>query len=134
MAHEKQRYFVCYDYGTGGLVRVLLARSEDKIARVCPGHRLSPTGNQEGQAMAGHPNVARIKNLYAAMAKSDLAALNDVFADDLVWHDCGRNQLSGDYRGGASSGTSARSRRSRRDRSTLTFIRSLPTMRTVSRC
>jgi uncharacterized protein len=49
--------------------------------------------------MAEHPNVARIENMYAAMAKSDLAALNDMFAEDLVWHDCGRNQLAGDYRG-----------------------------------
>jgi ketosteroid isomerase-like protein len=101
MADEKQRYLVCYDYGTGGLVGVLPARPENKIACACPdpGHRLSPTGNQEGQAMAEHPNVARIKNVYAAFAKGDLAALNDVFAEDLVWHDCGRNQLSGDYRG-----------------------------------
>lgn len=49
--------------------------------------------------MAEHPNVARIRNMYAAFAKGDLAALNDVLAEDLVWHDCGRNQLSGDYRG-----------------------------------
>ena len=49
--------------------------------------------------MAEHPNVARIRNIYAAVANGDLAALNDVFAEDLVWHDSGRNQLSGDYRG-----------------------------------
>lgn len=101
MADDKQRYLVCHDYGTGGLVGVLLARSENKLACACPdpGPRLSPTGSQEGQAMAEHPNVARIKDVYAAMAKGDLAALNDVFAEDLVWHDGGRNQLSGDYRG-----------------------------------
>jgi uncharacterized protein len=49
--------------------------------------------------MADHPNVGRIRDVYAAMAKGDLAALNDIFAEDLVWHDCGRNQLSGDYHG-----------------------------------
>ena len=49
--------------------------------------------------MAEHSNVARIGNMYAAFAKGDLAALNDVLAEDLVWHDCGRNQLSGDYHG-----------------------------------
>jgi ketosteroid isomerase-like protein len=49
--------------------------------------------------MAEHPNVARINDVYAAMGKGDLAALHDMFAEDLVWHDCGRNQLSGDYRG-----------------------------------
>ena len=31
--------------------------------------------------MAEHPNVARLKNLHAAFARGDLAALNDVFAD-----------------------------------------------------
>ena len=49
--------------------------------------------------MAEHPNVARIRNIYAAFANGDLAAVNDVFAEDLVWHDAGRGQLSGDYRG-----------------------------------
>jgi ketosteroid isomerase-like protein len=49
--------------------------------------------------MAEHPNVARIKDLYAAFATGDFAVLNDTFAEDLVWHEGGRNQLSGDYRG-----------------------------------
>jgi len=49
--------------------------------------------------MAEHPNVAPIRDMFAAFAKGDLAALNDVFAEDLVWHEGGRNQISGDYRG-----------------------------------
>ena len=49
--------------------------------------------------MAEHPNVAVIRDMFAAFAKGDLAALNDVFAEDLVWHEGGRNQISGDYRG-----------------------------------
>ena len=49
--------------------------------------------------MTEHPNVARIKDLYAAFATGDFAVLNDTFAEDLVWHEGGRNQLSGDYRG-----------------------------------
>jgi ketosteroid isomerase-like protein len=49
--------------------------------------------------MAEHPNVARIKDVYGALAKGDLAALNDVFAEDVLWHETGRSQLSGDYRG-----------------------------------
>jgi ketosteroid isomerase-like protein len=49
--------------------------------------------------MAEHPNVARIKDGYAAFAKGDFAVLNDLFAEDLLWHDAGRNQLSGEYRG-----------------------------------
>ncbi len=36
--------------------------------------------------MTEHPNVARIKDGYAAFAKGDFAALNDLFAEDLLWH------------------------------------------------
>jgi ketosteroid isomerase-like protein len=49
--------------------------------------------------MAEHPNIARIRDGYAAFAKGDFAVLNDLFAEDLLWHDAGRNQLSGEYRG-----------------------------------
>ena len=49
--------------------------------------------------MDENPNVARIKEGYAAFAKSDFAVLNNLFAEDLLWHVPGRNQLSGDYRG-----------------------------------
>jgi ketosteroid isomerase-like protein len=55
--------------------------------------------NQEGKTMAEHPNIARIKDVYAAFATGEFAALNDLFAEDLLWHQGGRNQLSGDYRG-----------------------------------
>jgi uncharacterized protein len=49
--------------------------------------------------MAEHPNVARIRAGYAAFANGDVAVLTDLFAEDLLWHDSGRNQLSGEYRG-----------------------------------
>jgi uncharacterized protein len=49
--------------------------------------------------MAEHPNVARIRDGYAAFAKGDFAVLNDLFAEDIEWHTGGRNQLSGDYHG-----------------------------------
>jgi ketosteroid isomerase-like protein len=49
--------------------------------------------------LAEHPNVTRIKDMFAAFATGDSAVLNDVFAEDLLWHEGGRNQLSGDYRG-----------------------------------
>ena len=49
--------------------------------------------------MVEHPNVARIREGYGAFAKGDFAVLNDLFADDLLWHAGGRSQLSGDYRG-----------------------------------
>ena len=49
--------------------------------------------------MAEHPHAARIRDGYAAFATADFAALNDLFAEDLRWHDAGRNQTSGEYRG-----------------------------------
>ena len=49
--------------------------------------------------MAEHPNVARIMDGYAAFAKGDFAVLNDLFAEDALWHEPGRHQLAGDYRG-----------------------------------
>jgi ketosteroid isomerase-like protein len=49
--------------------------------------------------MAEHPNVARIRDGYAAFAKGDFETLNDLFAEDVRWHEGGRNQLAGDYRG-----------------------------------
>jgi hypothetical protein len=44
--------------------------------------------------MSEHPNVARLRDAYAAFA-----ALNDLFADDVLFHATGRNQVQGDYRG-----------------------------------
>jgi ketosteroid isomerase-like protein len=49
--------------------------------------------------MAEHPNAARIRDGYAAFAKGDFAVLNDLLAEDVVWHQAGRSQLAGDYRG-----------------------------------
>jgi uncharacterized protein len=49
--------------------------------------------------MAEHPNVARIKDGYAAFAKGEFVVLNDLFAEDVLWHEPGRNQIAGDYRG-----------------------------------
>ena len=49
--------------------------------------------------MAEHSNVARLRDGYAAFAKGDFAALNELFAEDVVWHVSGRNQLSRDYHG-----------------------------------
>jgi ketosteroid isomerase-like protein len=49
--------------------------------------------------VAEHPNAVRIRDGYAAFAKGDFAVLNDLLAEDLVWHHGGRSQLAGDYRG-----------------------------------
>jgi uncharacterized protein len=49
--------------------------------------------------MAEHPNIARLKDGYAAFAKGDFTVLDDLFADDLLWHTGGRSQVAADYRG-----------------------------------
>ncbi|SRR6266571_4332768 len=46
-----------------------------------------------------HPNEELVRKGYEAFASNDMAALNDLFADDVEWHAPGRNQLSGDYHG-----------------------------------
>ena len=49
--------------------------------------------------MAEHPNIARLKDGYAAFAKGDFTVLDDLFADDLLWHTGGLSQVAGDYQG-----------------------------------
>jgi ketosteroid isomerase-like protein len=46
-----------------------------------------------------HPNEELIRKGYEAFGSGDMATLDELFADDIVWHAPGRNQLSGDYRG-----------------------------------
>jgi uncharacterized protein len=43
--------------------------------------------------MSEHPNVARLRDAYAAFAKGDFAAPSDLFADDVLFHVTGRNQV-----------------------------------------
>jgi ketosteroid isomerase-like protein len=46
-----------------------------------------------------HPNEDRIRQGYEAFSKGDLQRLDDLFADDIVWHVGGRSPLAGDYKG-----------------------------------
>ena len=46
-----------------------------------------------------HPNEDLARRGYAAFAAGDMATLDDLFADDIVWHVSGRGPLSGDYEG-----------------------------------
>ena len=46
-----------------------------------------------------HPNEDLVRKGFAAFSSGDMATLNELFADDIVWHSPGRSQLSGDYRG-----------------------------------
>ncbi len=46
--------------------------------------------------MSEHPNVEKIRQLFAA---KDMAALTDLLEDDVVWHHPGNSPLAGDYKG-----------------------------------
>jgi ketosteroid isomerase-like protein len=46
-----------------------------------------------------HPNEDLIRKGYQAFGAQDMATLNELFADDIVWHAPGRNQLAGTFRG-----------------------------------
>lgn len=49
--------------------------------------------------MAEHPNVQLLRKGYEAFSKGDMDTIDQLFADDIVWHEGGRNPLSGDYKG-----------------------------------
>ena len=44
-----------------------------------------------------HPNAELIRRFLEAQGKGDASALNDLLADNVVWHVPGRNLLSRDY-------------------------------------
>ena len=49
--------------------------------------------------MADHPNLELLRRGYAAYGAGDMDTINELFADDVVWHVGGRSALSGDYEG-----------------------------------
>lgn len=50
--------------------------------------------------MAEHPNVGLIRRGYEAFAQGDMAALSELFASDVLWHEAGQGfALAGDYKG-----------------------------------
>jgi uncharacterized protein len=49
--------------------------------------------------MAEHPNVALVREGYAAFSSGDMDTLNRLFAENIVWHEGGRGPLAGDYKG-----------------------------------
>ncbi len=49
--------------------------------------------------MSEHPNVEIARRGYAAFGTGDMTTLNELIADDAVWHLGGRNSLTGDYEG-----------------------------------
>jgi len=49
--------------------------------------------------MADHPNLELLRRGYAAYGSGDMDTIDELFADDVVWHIGGRSALSGDYEG-----------------------------------
>ena len=49
--------------------------------------------------MADHPNAELVRRGYDAFSKGDMDTINEIFADDIVWHIPGRSPLAGDYKG-----------------------------------
>jgi uncharacterized protein len=49
--------------------------------------------------MADHPNLELLRRGYAAYGSGDMDTINELFADDVVWHIGGRSPLAGDYKG-----------------------------------
>ncbi len=49
--------------------------------------------------MDEHPNVAFIREMFAAMERNDASFLEDHVADDIVWHTGGNSRAAGTRRG-----------------------------------
>lgn len=49
--------------------------------------------------MAEHPNVPLLRKGYEAFSSGDMDTLNELFADDIVWHVPGTGIMAGDYKG-----------------------------------
>jgi uncharacterized protein len=46
-----------------------------------------------------HPNEDRIRKGYEAFSTGNFQALDEVFAEDILWHVGGRSPFTGDYKG-----------------------------------
>lgn len=53
----------------------------------------------EGEGIADHPNVQRLRDAYAAFGSGDLDTVTASWTDDVVWHVSGNSPLAGDYKG-----------------------------------
>jgi hypothetical protein len=55
--------------------------------------------DQRRMTRVAHTNEDLLRQGYAAFASGDLATVQSLFADDIVWHSGGANQMTGDYTG-----------------------------------
>ena len=65
----------------------------------CPRTRDAPLSTIGGNEPMAHPNEELLRRAYEAFAKGDLGTVMSIFDDDIVWHEPGRNPLSGDFKG-----------------------------------
>lgn len=49
--------------------------------------------------MSDHPNEQLLRRGYAAYSAGDIDTVNEIFADDITWHNAGNGPLSGDLKG-----------------------------------
>ena len=47
----------------------------------------------------GHPNEELVRKGYTAFLSGDMTTMDQLLADDVVWHSPGRNQLAGTFTG-----------------------------------
>jgi ketosteroid isomerase-like protein len=48
-----------------------------------------------------HPNEELVRRGYDAFASGDMAVIDELMAEDIVWHFPGNSQVSGDFKGKA---------------------------------
>ena len=54
---------------------------------------------QDGPARAEHPNVTLVNEAHERLERGDMAAIREMFADDITWHEFGSSPLAGTYVG-----------------------------------
>jgi ketosteroid isomerase-like protein len=54
---------------------------------------------EEAHIVADHPNADLIRKGYDAFLRRDMETLENLFAEDIVWHASGANRVSGTYKG-----------------------------------
>jgi len=64
-----------------------------------PGVGPGPFSGKDVHIVADHPNAGLIRKGYDAFLKRDMATLENLFAENVVWHAAGASPISGEYRG-----------------------------------
>jgi uncharacterized protein len=54
---------------------------------------------RDAPTRAEHPNVTLVNEAHERLERGDTAAIRDMFADDITWHEFGSSPLAGTYVG-----------------------------------